>query len=358
LTLFGALWLVFLARPITAAFERNPEPTGRMATILVAVAFSLLYLTLFWSAHRPMPPGASHVILAGLAGCSAGMCLLAGVKGLFTLVYLAALGGMVFAPVAAAVWGATLVAAATFLPLLVTEWEFGAAIPFAVAMATVASLTFIRLVQRNQHLLAAQDEIGRLAVADERLRFSRDLHDTLGHHLTVIAAKAELASKLATATPERSQHEILDVQRLARESLAELRTAVGGYRTTSLHGELERARQALATANIHAELPAADSPELDPAVLPAARQELFGWVVREGVTNTIRHSKANTCTVQITATSVEIVDDGQPSGERHESDPLGHGLTGLRERVRAAGGTMVVGHTSDGGFRLHVEVPA
>lgn len=184
---------------------------------------------------------------------------------------------------------------------------------------------------------------GRLA------RFARDLHDLLGHSLTVITVKAELAGRLMTRDPAKAAAEVTDIERLAREALADVRATVAGYREVTLAVELSSARSALEAAGIAAELPLA----LDD--VPGERRELFGWVVREAVTNVVRHSRAGRVRVQVSPTSVEVVDDGSgcagnPAG--------GHGLDGLRDRLAAVGGRLEVGPVDTGGFRLFAEVPA
>ena len=205
----------------------------------------------------------------------------------------------------------------------------------------------VRLVQRNGELAAAREEITRLAVEDERNRFARDLHDILGHSLTVVAVKAELAGRLVRLDPDRAEAEIAEVEGLARQALADVRSAVAGYRDVTLASELANARSALGAAGIDADLPVA----IDE--VPAGRRELFGWVVREGITNVLRHSGASRCQVRIGPSSVEITDDGTGTA----SDPsIGHGLRGLRERAEAAGGSLSVWRAPEGGFALTVRV--
>ena len=138
------------------------------------------------------------------------------------------------------------------------------------------------------------------------------------------------------------------MEELARKSLTDVRAAVGGYRDVTLAGELATGREVLRAAGIAAELPPATD-----AVRPE-NQELFGWVVREGLTNTVRHSRASRCTITVGPDWIEIADDG-----RGGPAPAGNGLSGLRERVEAAGGTVRVeaGPAAGGGWRLRVDVP-
>ncbi|MDX6393250.1 MAG: two-component system, NarL family, sensor histidine kinase DesK, partial [Streptosporangiaceae bacterium] len=245
----------------------------------------------------------------------------------------------------------------------------------------------IRLaMERNERLVQAQDELAQLAVQTERARIAGDLHDILGHSLTVVAVKAELAGRLAGTSAGRAEAEIADIERIAREALADVRAAAGGYREVTLASELASARTALAAAGIWADLPAW------PAQVPAGQQEIFGWAVREGVTNVVRHSGATRCSVRVAGPEIEISDDGRgpagppggpPAGPgRGECDsdgpgnPAGadgagarggpgvprgpgggHGLAGLQERAAAAGGSVSVGRSAAGGFALRVRVP-
>ncbi|MDT5028003.1 MAG: two-component system, NarL family, sensor histidine kinase DesK, partial [Micromonosporaceae bacterium] len=180
------------------------------------------------------------------------------------------------------------------------------------------------------------------------------LHDILGHSLTVVAVKAELAGRLLRLDPARSEAEISDVERLSRQALAEVRTAVAGYRDVTLASELINARSALSAAGIDADLPTA----ID--VVPAAHRELFGWVVREGVTNVVRHSRASRCQVRIAPSEVEVADNGPPaagaSTAAEHAPPTGHGLAGLRERAEAAGASLSVRRAPEGGFALTVRL--
>jgi two-component system sensor histidine kinase DesK len=182
-----------------------------------------------------------------------------------------------------------------------------------------------------------------MAVSQERTRFARDLHDILGHSLTVITVKAELAGRLVELAPDRAGAEIADIERLARDALADVRVAVSGYREANLAAELVSARAALDAAGIEAELPTAVDD------VPGERSELFGWAVREGVTNVIRHSGAARCRVLVRAEEIRIEDDGRT---RPAAD--GNGVNGLRERAEKLGAGVTVGRSDLGGFLLRV----
>ena len=181
-----------------------------------------------------------------------------------------------------------------------------------------------RLLERRNH---------ELGINEERNRMARDLHDVLGHSLTVIALKSELAGRLVEAAPAQARQEIDDVQSLARTALADVRATVNNYRELSLAGELARAATTLDAAGVRAHLPVTTdvvSPEL---------QELFAWVVREGVTNVVRHAHATRCRVSLAADAIEVVDDGV--GLDGPTD--GHGLEGLRHRCETNDAELAVG---------------
>jgi two-component system sensor histidine kinase DesK len=202
---------------------------------------------------------------------------------------------------------------------------------------------------QGREIQRAHERLAELAVADERVRFGRDVHDILGHSLTSIVVKAQLAGKLVEADPGKARAEVADIERLAREGLDDVRHTAAGYREVTLAAELASARSALAAAGIHAELPQAVDD------VPGRLRELFGWALREGVTNVIRHSGASRCEVRLTSSSVEVSDDGHGAG-----DASGNGLSGLADRAAAAGASLDAEPLAGGGFRLalHTEPAA
>ncbi len=238
----------------------------------------------------------------------------------------------------------------------------------------ILSLTVygIRVLQRtNRELVLARGALARHAVAEERLRIARDLHDVLGHDLSVMALKSELARRLLPVDPARAVSEIEDVERTAREALRAVRETVSGYRQPVLAVELSDAREALAAAGI------ALSVEGDLGAMPPVAEAILAWTVREGTTNVIRHSGARCCTVRVdrsqSGASVELLDDGKDGAGgtqgvaqsglagweagAAESGREGSGLPGLAERVASGGGRMEAGPRPEGGFRVRVWVP-
>jgi two-component system, NarL family, sensor histidine kinase DesK len=219
--------------------------------------------------------------------------------------------------------------------------------PLAIVIVGIISFAVLRVQRSNRALSEAHAEIARLSAENERSRIARDLYDLLGHSLTTITMKAGLARRLGETDPARAIEEIAEVEELSRRALSEVRGAVSNYREVTLTGELARARELLRASDIEAVFPTATD------VVDGDLQELFGWVVREGVTNVVRHARATACTVTLSPTAVEISDNGVggPTGS-------GSGLTGLKERVTAAGATLHAGPAEPRGWRLRVEVDA
>jgi two-component system sensor histidine kinase DesK len=214
-----------------------------------------------------------------------------------------------------------------------------------------------RLVLTVRELRAAREEIARLAVAEERLRFARDLHDLLGHSLSSITLKSELAGRLIPDAPDRAAAEVRDIEGVARDALREVREAVAGYRQPALDEELAGARQMLEAAAIACEI------ERNVGELPNDVGVVLAWAVREGTTNVIRHSRATRCEIRVTQEGedirAEISDDGLGSpSEGEETYASGSGLSGLAERVASfAGGKVETESPPGGGFRLRVSLP-
>ncbi|GII91280.1 sensor histidine kinase [Sinosporangium siamense] len=198
-----------------------------------------------------------------------------------------------------------------------------------------------------------RDAQARLAVTEERLRFARDMHDLVGHSLSAIAVKTELAGKLATRDAERAAAEMGEVHGLAREALREIRMAVRGYRTVELGDELRSVRSVLEAASIRCTL------ELPDADLPDELNTLLAWLVREGTTNVLRHSEATRCRITVGMEGdkvvLEMTNDG--ASVRQPNDRQGSGLAGMTERTAALGGSLTAGPVVSGGFLLRAVVP-
>ncbi|MGY0236092.1 sensor histidine kinase [Longispora urticae] len=225
-------------------------------------------------------------------------------------------------------------------------------------LAIAASVGLMgRLMTVNRELHTARHELAAMAVSEERARVARDLHDVLGHSLTTITVKAGLARRILESDPtgvDRAVAEIADLERLSRQALTEVRATVSGYRKASLAAELAGANVALAAADIVADLPQAVDD------VPPELQESFAYVVREGVTNVLRHSGATRCEIRLGATWLEVRDHGPAEaatdGTARPAALPGNGLTGLRERLAAVGGTLDAGPVPGGGFMIRASV--
>ncbi|MGC0402240.1 two-component system sensor histidine kinase DesK [Streptomyces sp. SAI-126] len=198
----------------------------------------------------------------------------------------------------------------------------------------------------------ARETRARLAVAEERLRFGRDLHDVMGRNLAVIALKSELAVQLARRGREEAVNQMTEVQRIAQETQREVRDVVRGYREADLEVELTGARGVLIAAGIACEITG------EPGELPAEVQSALGWVVREATTNVLRHGDAKRCTVAVRTEEERVELTVENDGVLRSSGGAGgSGLAGLRERLAAVAGTLEAGPAREGVFRLVAQVP-
>jgi len=208
---------------------------------------------------------------------------------------------------------------------------------------------------------ASRTAQARLAVAEERLRFARDFHDVLGRNLTLIAVTSDLAAGLARRGDPEAVDKMLQVRRIAHESAREVREVVTGYRAADLDTELAGARSVLRAAGITTRVIG------DSTCVPGDAQTAFAWVLREATTNVIRHSNATTCTIELgivpgteagaaDTAVLRIHNDGAPLLDPFH--PPGHGLAGLRERVKASGGHLAAGPEPGGRFTVEARLPA
>jgi len=208
-----------------------------------------------------------------------------------------------------------------------------------------------RLFTTISELRATREELAHAAVSRERLRFARDLHDLLGHTLSVIVVKGEIMRRLVSRDPDAAAAQAGDIITIGRDALGEVRQAVSGYRARGVSAELDDARMALDDAGVETVLTRTGPPP------PAEAELLLGWVVREAVTNVIRHAGARRCRIDVTgddaAVTVRVTDDGRGAA----SLTPGNGLTGLTERVTSAGGELRAGPGRRGGFVVTARVP-
>jgi two-component system sensor histidine kinase DesK len=240
---------------------------------------------------------------------------------------------------------ATMMLEGWLLHLSPWNWAFCAFIAIAVGAGNLAAAQRMRA---NKRLDLAHEQIAHLAKLAERERIARDLHDVLGHTLSVVVLKSELAGKLLERDPERARSEIGDVEQIARKALGEVREAIRGYRSEGLAAEIARAQKTLDAAGVTLEF------ETTPPQLAPAEETVLSLIVREAVTNIVRHAQASRCRLEFaangTGTALVVEDDGR-GGIRQE----GNGLRGMRERVESMGGQLRI--DSAHGTRLVVEIP-
>jgi len=342
---FPGFWLVYLGQPISAVAKYQHALPGQIAGYTIIGVFAVGYLVTLpmgWNgAGRPF-----WICYAGEVALTAAEVPFAHGDALVFCVYLAVLTIAArhrLAPAMITVLVATTTIAPRFLPGdHKIDWTGG----FSVFLVSIAMIGFFKIIQSNIALAAARAEVARLAAENERSRIARDLHDLLGHSLTTITVKAGLARRLAERGDAlRAQQEITEVEQLTRRTLGDVRAAVAGHNDVTLAGELATSREVLRAAGIQAELPGSVD------VVGPLYTELFGWVLREGITNVVRHSRADHASVSFGPNWIEISDDGVGGAQG-----AGNGISGLRERVTAAGGTLNV-RSGLVGWRLRVEVP-
>jgi two-component system sensor histidine kinase DesK len=387
--MFAAIWLVYLAQPASRLWS-DPNLVHRYVGLADLIAFAAVFVATFAAArflrlrkNRRLSRRIGVAVIAAQAIFVTVAYLVIGPSASSLFIYVAVMAVFVLPTRVGWAVVAACIAASQIVPWQVHGWAPDGSVAFQIFVSALAAWGVGLVILRNAELVAARNEITRLALADQRNEFARDLHDILGHSLTVVAVKAELAGRLASLDPQRAETEIADVERIARQALADVRAAAAGYREITLAGELASAQTALAAAGVEADMP---DPEM--SQIPRPQQELFGWAVREGVTNVVRHSGATRCRIRVSPSEVEISDDGcgppgasLDDGGHARADSVaseadaggwvpddlqrlgsgcgatsGHGLSGLRERAADAGATLSVGRSAAGGFALRVRL--
>lgn len=344
------LWLLSLNFLFWKYLGGLPSPFEAAMLALSLLVFLPLYFATFWlydrrvvaliagmfclgAAWAPYNFGAGTFIIFGCAACAAfektrhGYLMLA-------LVLAAALG----------------FAVATGLPRGFIVSIMAVGVPVGIA-----SIMDGRLRRSNMQLLRKQEEVEHLARIAERERISRDLHDLLGHTLSLIAIKAELAGRLLQRDSAATAKEIKDIETTARHALAEVRSAVTGYRQSGFAQELAQARAALAAADVTLEA------EVQPFAMPATAENVLALALREAVTNILRHARATRCQVSVRLEGGQIAchisDDSRLPVDR-EALARGNGLRGMRERVAAAGGRLTLHATEGVALELYLPMGA
>ena len=377
-------WLICLLFPIVWLMQTPLTPVRLFLAIAALLFFATSYTWLMWPhpassrarkhlrshTHTHIHARPSLILFAILIALTLALSLLYGLAFLWLFIGVSAIAGVTL-PMRSAFVAIVIF---TLLPLGISvgttgslarvDWLQIVPLVLLVRGLGVDMIGVTRLSGAIRELHTAREELAHLKVEEERLRVARDLHDLLGHTLSLIALKSKLAGRLLEKEPTcptatRAAQEIREVEHVAHQSLREVREAVAGYRQPTLISELDGARQLLEAAGITCSL------DYTPLSLPPVTDTVLAWTVREGVTNVIRHSRAQHCVIRLlrehNTVHAEVINDGNLR-ERSENIPAheGLGLSGLTERVTALGGRIEAGPLQvpgKAGFRLWVELP-
>ena len=336
-----AVWLAFLGYPVGDIFSRPHSTAWLVAAWVSLLMFVAVYLGTLWRAvgtdlRGPLTPPVGW--LAALISLTFAMVAAFGAPWGGVIIYLGVATGLSLPP-RSAFFVLAAIAAGT-IAVGVVVGASASRLAFAVFLTTALGVSMLG-VRRMFHLIVelreARDEVARLTATEQQARFARDLHDVLGHNLSVIALKSQVARRTIERDPDTASAALTDIEAVARQSLSDVRDLVAGYRQRSLAEEVAVADELLGAAGIER---AIDSPAEVP---DGVAGELLAWALREGTTNVIRHSHAAHCRITVTLddryAGLQIEDDGRGSAP----DTNGSGLRGLSERLAAAGGTVQAG---------------
>ncbi|MEU0332716.1 sensor histidine kinase [Streptomyces sp. NPDC006193] len=355
--LWIGVWLVFLSSPVRDLAGGGHTPAATVAGSLGLTAFVGAYLTLvFRNIGRPFSPRVVLALGAVLGVLAPVLAFTLGSAWLGLFVYLSVAWGATL-PLRAAYWAVPASAAAMYLTGLHSDEKEARGLLLLVLLIGFAMTGVSQLVRTTVELRKARATVAQLAANEERLRLARDLHDLLGHSLSLITLKSELAGRMLPDHPDRAARQIADIEQVSRQALADVREAVTGYRRPRLAAELAGAQVALTAAGVVAEVPA----EPGIAGLPEEAESVLAWALREAVTNVVRHSGADRCAVRLlrrqTLDGPQLELTVEDNGSGGSGTVPGNGLTGLTERLHQAGGTLEAGRVRHG-FRLVARVPA
>ncbi|QNN51152.1 sensor histidine kinase [Nocardioides mesophilus] len=332
----AAVWLVFLAYPVIETFQTDASAPVKGVALALIAAYAVVYL-FGWSVWR------DHALKIWVA-----MLLLAlgtvpviGIEAIGLTPYLGAFSALM---VPAPWWKGTTVISA-LLPILSLIGGDFPAFFFLMVWPIIGFCTAMRVFFELE--ARSEDARAELALVAERDRLARDVHDVLGHSLTALSIKAELAARLIDVDPARARAELESIQETARQALREVRSTVGGLRAANLEAELATAPRVLADAGIETHLVGTVA-DTDPR-----HRTLLAWVLRESVTNVVRHARASMVSIELSPSGLVVADDG--TGFEANGGHDGNGLRGMRERVSAAGGTLHL--SGDPGTRVEVSLP-
>lgn len=342
--LYDFVWLVYSVFFVVQPIQEH----SRKSWIGFAVAFSIflgLYIAMVFARRRVqiVMLGAMTLLALVYYPYNAGAC------GMF--IYVAAFVPFVTESIALSVGTFVFVSLAMGLEgwwLHLSPWTWVFCVFVAIAVGS-GNLVAAQRMRANKRLDLAHEQIAHLAKLAERERIARDLHDVLGHTLSVVVLKSELAGKMMDRDPDRARAEIGEVEQIARKALGEVREAIRGYRSEGLAAEIDRARKILDAAGVALEC------EGKPPLFAPAEETVLSLIVREAITNVVRHAQASHCRLDFQTnghgTALVVEDDGR-GGIRAE----GSGLRGMRERLESIGGRLHIDSVQ--GTRLLIEIPA
>ena len=353
---FSAPWLIFLGYIYDGVLEPNAPVWKHVFVIICLVIFSITDVAAYtvpWA--LPVPSYFRRLLLwtALLFVPVCGVMLIAAIPPTdvligFTIYFVALWTFSEDIPYSTRIRGAFAIAAVSWIIYMFSD---GIPINFAEKSRLTLSLgapmigimAFSYLIQMSKNADKTQ---AKLEMVSERERIAHDVHDVLGHSLTVITLKADLARKLLHADPDRADAELEAIAQLSRSSLAEVRSTVTRLRIPDFSGEIQASERALQTASVTAKLP--DAERALSAV--GVNSSLFSWVLREAVTNIVRHSQAGFCEVRVSNTGLEILDNGVGIPAEYAA---GSGIKGMKSRVESAGGTLIIEDAPARWLRAH-----
>ena len=358
-------WLVFLGAPMQDLLADHHTTPATTAGWVGLLTFTGTYLAVvFRTMGRPYSGWLVGAMVAVLWVLAVALALSLGHAWLGLFVYVSVTCGVTL-PLRAAYWTIPLTTAAMmlagwFVDDLDDAWGL-----FLIVLLVGYSMTGVRqLVRTTVELRKARATVAQLAANEERLRLARDLHDLLGHSLSLITLKSELAGRMLPDHADKAAQQVADIEQVSRQALVDVREAVTGYRRPRLAGELAGAQVALTAAGVIADLPA----EPDLTAVSEDSESALAWALREAITNVVRHSAAQRCVVELVRRQtldgpmleLSVEDNGtggSGKGPGNGLTGLGNGLTGLGERLAKAGGSLEATRLKHG-FRLVARVPA
>ncbi|MFF4798494.1 sensor histidine kinase [Streptomyces sp. NPDC001351] len=348
-------WLIFLGSPVQDLTSGHHTPAATVAGWVALVSFTGAYLTVvFRNMGRPFGGRAVAGLVALLGILAVVLSLTLGSAWIGLFVYVSVTYGATLPQrvAYAAVGLNTLAMVLVGLRVGLDDWS----LVLVVLLLGFAMMGVKQLVRTTIELRKARATVAQLAANEERLRLARDLHDLLGHSLSLITLKSELAGRMLPDHPEKAAQQVADIEQVSRQALVDVREAVSGYRRPRLSEELAGTQVALTAAGVTAEVPG----EPDLTGVPEESESALAWALREAVTNVVRHSGATRCTVEVLHRQtldgpvLELAVEDNGSGAPGKGP--GNGLTGLTERLEKAGGTLEAGRIKHG-FRLVARVP-